>query len=128
MVMKIAFPTEDDRGVNSAVYGHFGSARCFIVVETETDAVKTAVNQDVGHQHGKCQPLHALGGNSVDAVVVGGIGRGALSRLLASGIKVYRAVEGTVQQNLKLIKSGHLPEFTLDETCAGHGRHGACGH
>ena len=123
--MKIAFPSEDDKGVNSIVYGHFGSARCFIMVETDT--VKTAINQDVGHQHGKCQPLHALGGN-VDAVVVGGIGRGALSRLLDSGIKVYRAVEGTIEQNLELIKSGHLREFTLDQSCAGHVKHGACAH
>jgi len=126
--MKIAFPTEDDRGVDSLVYGHFGSARYFIVVESEDEGVKTAVNQDAEHQHGQCKPLQALGGNSVDAVVVGGIGRGALSKLLAAGIKVYRAVEGTVRENLKLIKSGRLPEFTLDKTCAGHGTHGACPH
>jgi predicted Fe-Mo cluster-binding NifX family protein len=126
--MKIAFPTEDDRGVDSLVYGHFGSARCFIVVESKDETVKTAVNQDAEHQHGQCKPLQALGGNSVDAVVVGGIGKGALSKLLAAGIKVYRAVEGTVQENLKLIKSGRLPEFTLDQTCAGHGTHGACAH
>lgn len=126
--MKIAFPTEDDRGIASVVYTHFGSAQCFIVVETETDAVKTAVNQDVRHQHGKCQPLRALGGNSVDAVVVGGIGRGALSKLLNRGIKVYRAVEGTIQQNLELFKSGNLPEFTREQTCAGHGTHGLCAH
>lgn len=126
--MKIAFPTEDNRGVDSLVYGHFGSARYFIVVETEGEAVKTAVNRDVEHQHGQCKPLHALGGNSVDAVVVGGIGGGALSKLLSAGIKVYRAVEGTVQENLELIKSGRLPEFTLDQTCAGHGTHGECAH
>ena len=126
--MKIAFPTEDDRGVNSVVYGHFGSARYFIVVEMETGAVNTTVNQDVDHQHGQCKPLQALGVNSVDAVVVGGIGKGALSRLLSGGIKVYRAVEGTVQENLELIKSNRLPEFTLDHTCAGHGTHGTCAH
>jgi hypothetical protein len=27
-----------------------------------------------------------------------------------------------------LIKAGHLPEFTLDQTCAGHGPHGGCSH
>lgn len=126
--MKIAFPTEDDRGIDSIVYGHFGSARDFIVVETEGEAVKTAINRDVEHQHGQCNPLQALGGNTVDAVVVGGIGRGALSKLLSVGVKVYRAVEGTVQENLKLIKSGRLPEFTLDQTCAGHGTQGECTH
>jgi predicted Fe-Mo cluster-binding NifX family protein len=126
--MKIVFPAEDDRGMESEVYGHFGSAPLFITVETETSAVRTIVNQDLGHQHGQCQPLHALGGYPVDAVVVGGIGGGALRRLQIAGIKVYRGVEGTVSDNLELMKSGHLPEFTPDQTCAGHGTHGECAH
>ena len=123
--MKIVFPAEDDLGLESLIYGHFGSARLFIVVETETNAVETIFNQDLGHQHGQCQPLHAMGGNHVHAVVVGGIGGGALRGLQAAGIKVYRGVEGTVNENLELMKSGLLPEFTLDQACTGHGAHHA---
>ncbi|MBW2020943.1 MAG: NifB/NifX family molybdenum-iron cluster-binding protein [Deltaproteobacteria bacterium] len=126
--MKIAFSSENDRGVESQVYSHFGSARFFIIVETEKGAVETVVNQDREHIHSQCQPLIALGGKRVDGVVVGGIGGGALRKLQAAGIKVYRAVEGTVHENLELIKSGRLPEFTLDQTCAGHGPHRECIH
>jgi ArsR family transcriptional regulator len=126
--MKIAFPTKDNQGVNSIVDSHFGSAQYFVVLETEGEKVKTAVNHDLGHKHGHCQPLRALGGNSVDAVVVGGIGRGALGRLIDAGIKVYRAERSTVYENLALIKSGRLTEFTLDQTCAGPGPHGKCAH
>ena len=126
--MKIAFPTQDDQGVESPVYGHFGSARFFIMVETGNTEVETVVNKDMHHQHGQCQPLAALDGKHVDAVVVGGIGGGALMKFLAAGIKVYRAVDGTVQENLRLIESERLPEFTLDQTCAGHGPHGQCVH
>jgi predicted Fe-Mo cluster-binding NifX family protein len=126
--MKIAFPTEDDRGVESPVYGHFGSAPFFIMIETDNGDVGTIVNRNTEHEHGQCQPLLVLGGSGVDAVVVGGIGRGALSKLQSAGIKVYRAVEGTVWKNLELMKSGRLPELTLDQTCAGHGRHGDCVH
>jgi predicted Fe-Mo cluster-binding NifX family protein len=126
--MKIAFPTEDDKGVESTVYGHFGSAGFFTIVETEDGAVETIVNQDREHMHGNCQPLKALGGQEVDAVVVGGIGGAALRGLQAGGIRVYRGVEGTVNENLRLIKAGHLPEFTLDQTCAGHGPRGGCSH
>jgi predicted Fe-Mo cluster-binding NifX family protein len=126
--MKIAFPTQDDQGIESSVYSHFGSARFFIMTETEDGSVRTIVNQDVGHQHGKCQPLLALDGNHVDAVVVGDIGGGALRRLMSAGIKVYHGVEGTIRENLDLIESQQLPEFRLDQTCAGHGAHGECAH
>ena len=118
--MKIAFPTNDNLGIDSQVYNHFGSANLFIIVETENGGFEPVVNEDRDHLHGQCQPLSALDGNSVDAVVVGGIGGGALRKLQAAGIIVYRAVEGSVNENLNLIKTGRLPEFTLDQTCAGH--------
>ncbi len=126
--MKIAFPVQDDKGMESQVYSHFGSARLFIVIETDNDAVAIVANQDLGHQHGKCKPLDALGGHLVDAVVVGGIGGGALRALNSAGIKVYRAVEGSIQENLELSKRGVLPEFTMEHTCAGHGTDGECIH
>jgi predicted Fe-Mo cluster-binding NifX family protein len=126
--MKIAFPTQFDHGLESTVFGHFGSAGYFLVVDDVSGAVETIVNADRDHLHGQCQPLAALGGNKVDAVVVGGIGGGALQKLLSSGIKVYRAVEGTLNQNLELIRTQRLPEFSFKMTCAGHGGHAGCAH
>ena len=118
--MKIAFPTQEKNDRQSEVHNHFGSAPHFVVVDTETDDSHHIDNQNLDHTHGNCQPLVALGGNRVDAVVVGGIGGGALRKLLSNGIKTYRAVEGTVQENLELIKDGKLPEFSPDHTCQGH--------
>jgi len=126
--MKIAFPTQVDQGLESPVYGHFGSAVYFVVVDDDSGAVETIHNADRAHQHGHCQPLAALGGQKVDAVVVGGIGGGALQKLLSSGVKVYRAIEGTLNQNLELIRARRLPEFSFGMTCAGHGGHGGCAH
>ena len=127
--MRIAFPTQEARGKESMVYGHFGSAPIFIVLESETGEVEEVVNRDRVHAHGQCQPLAALGGKAVDAIVVGGIGAGALSKLNASGIRVYRAVEGSVEENLELFDKGRLPELTMEQSCAGH-RHqgGGCAH
>lgn len=123
--MKIAFPTQEDSALESPVYGHFGSAHRFILVDSDDGTVETVTNEDREHDHGRCQPLAALGGKAVDAVVVGGIGAGALHKLNAAGVRVYRAVEGSVKDNLDLIRSGRLPEFTADQTC-GH-RHGGGG-
>ena len=127
--MKIAFPTQENKNIESPVYSHFGSARFFIIVDADTGEQETVDNHDLNHAHGKCQPLVALGGTSVDAVVVGGIGGGALKKLAEAGVKTYRAVEGTVSENLSLFKDGKLPQFTMDHTCKGH-QHGigGCAH
>lgn len=126
--MKIAFPTKKDEGLESTVFGHFGSAPLFIILDSDKDSFESVINQDKDHQHGQCQPLAALENRPVDAVVVGGIGAGALNKLNAAGIKTYRAIEGTVLENIKLIQSGTLPVFTLEQTCAGHGSNGNCIH
>ena len=126
--MKAVFPTNSDLGLSGSVYGHFGSAPFFILADTETMDFEVVANQDLHHLHGQCQPLKALGGASADAVVVGGIGKGALNQLLKSGMKVFRAVEGSVKINLELLTKGTLPEFSMEETCAGHGEDGLCSH
>ena len=126
--MKVALPIQENIGLDSHVYSHFGSARYFVIFDTESGLVDVSENPDRDHTHGQCQPINALGDRPVDAVVVGGIGGGALRKLMAAGIKVYRAVEGSVRENVALIKSGRLPEFTLDQACAGHGGHAGCVH
>ncbi len=125
--MKTAFPTQESLGLNSAVFGHFGSARYFVIVDSETSEFEVTDNRDIGHTHGNCQPLAALGGKTVDAVVAGGIGAGALNKLISGGITVYRAVEGTISVNLELVKSGKLPKFGIKQTCSGHHSH-ECAH
>jgi predicted Fe-Mo cluster-binding NifX family protein len=127
--MKICFAVEKDQGINSAVYGHFGSAPAFLMVDTESGSVATVGNRDMIHAHGACNPIMAIGGQSVDAVVVGGIGAGALNRLNGEGIQVYAARAETVSQNVDLLKEGKLPVLTLQHSCAGHQQGGGgCGH
>jgi predicted Fe-Mo cluster-binding NifX family protein len=125
--MKVCFAVEKDNGIESTVYGHFGSAPVFIMVDTETGKVGTVDNRDLNHVHGACNPIQAIGGAAVDAVVVGGIGAGAISGLNARGISVYAAAAETVNQNLGLLKEGKLSLLTLQHACGGHGQ-GGCGH
>ncbi|MBF0120644.1 MAG: NifB/NifX family molybdenum-iron cluster-binding protein [Desulfobacterales bacterium] len=126
--MKIAFPTQDNKGLESPVYGHFGSARFFIVVNQNTLEFEVIENQDRVHIHGKCNPLSSFRENTISSVVVGGIGAGALNKLNNSGIITYRAVEGTISENLDLLKIGKLPKFDINHTCIGHSITGQCAH
>ena len=124
--MKVCFPVQKDNGIDSMVYNHFGSAPAFIIADTDGDGTDTVGNRDAHHEHGACNPIMALGGNRVDAVVVGGIGAGALRKLNADGIRVYRSLDVTVKGNLNLLQENRLPELTMDHTCGGH--QGGCAH
>ncbi len=127
--MKVCFAVERDEGIESLVYGHFGSAPAFIVVDTDIDKAVTVNNRDLNHVHGACNPIQAIGGLKPDAVVVGGIGAGAINRLNAEGVRVYRAQAETVQQNLRLLKENKLSEVSIQNACAGHAHgQGGCGH
>lgn len=124
--MKLCIPVERNEGMESLVYGHFGSAPMFVVVDTETREMREIVNRDLHHSQGACSPLKALGSEKVDAVVVGGIGMGALNGLNRAGLKVYQAQGLTVAENLTSFHLAALPELTPGQTCGGHS-HG-CGH
>ncbi len=117
--MKLCFPVMETRSLDSEVYGHFGSAAAFIVFDTATKEEKAVLNGDAHHAHGMCSPLKALSGENVDVIIVGGIGRGALMRLNGAGIKVYKASDGTVAQNIKLFEEGRLPLFSPGMVCSG---------
>jgi predicted Fe-Mo cluster-binding NifX family protein len=125
-VMKVGFAVQEIQGVESRVYDHFGSAPAFIIVDTEGKEVLTVNNKDLHHVHGACNPIMALDGKSVDAMVVGGIGAGALVKLNAMGIRVYGAGASTVKENLALLGENRLQELSIYNSCRSH--QGGCGH
>jgi predicted Fe-Mo cluster-binding NifX family protein len=127
-VMKVCFPVLKSEGLESEVYGHFGSAPVFLFVETDSSNVTIVNNKDQHHEHGACNPMKALDNQKVDAVVVGGIGAGALNRLNQLGIKVFRANAPTVKENLVMLKAQNLSELTMQQCCPGHGHASGCGH
>jgi predicted Fe-Mo cluster-binding NifX family protein len=124
--MKICFPVESDKGVESEIFGHFGSAPLFIVFDTGDSTTSIISNQDLGHVHGQCNPMKALNGKMVDAIVVGGIGGGAITGLNNMGIKVYKASAGNITDNIQLFEADDLMEMTMAHTCGGH--IGGCAH
>lgn len=122
--MIVCFPTVEDKGLESRLSGHFGSAPWFVAVDTETGEAKAVPNRNKEHEHGRCNPVGALSGLSPDAVVVRGIGPGAIGKLQAMNLKVLRAQASTVKQALEQFQQGSLPEMTYEEACRSHG--GSC--
>lgn len=126
--MRIAFPVQKDIGIDSVVYNHFGSAPVFVIVDPQTNGVSSVSNRDQHHEHGACNPLRALDDQRVEAVVVGGIGAGALAKLNRMGVKVHRSQAVTIRENLALFGAGGLPAIELQGSCGGHGAGGGCAH
>lgn len=120
--MNICIPIVEDKGIQSQVNGHFGSAPLFLIVDTEKMSTRAVINKDMHHAHGMCQPLAALSNEKLDAVVVGGIGMGALNKLRAAGIKVYMGRQTTVEQVVAEFKAGTLNEVTPQTACTHHGQ------
>ena len=126
--MNICIPVDDDQGVQSPVCAHFGSAPFFMIVDTDTGACRAIPNRNEHHAHGMCQPLLALQGEVLGGIVVGGIGMGALNKLLMGGLQVYRAQHPTVEATLAAFKAGTLPLMTPQGACGHHGHHHGHGH
>ena len=124
--MKVGFAVQTMEGIESKVYDHFGSAPAFIIVDTNGEEVLTVNNQNLHHVHGACNPIMALDGKSVDAMVVGGIGSGAITKLNAMGVKVYATAAPTVKENLELLSQKKLEEFSVYNAC--RSPQGGCGH
>jgi len=123
--MKVCVPAADNVGLQSQPFGHFGSAPFFVMHDTESKETEIVENPNAAHEHGACQPVAALGGRTVEAILVGGIGARAIAKLNADGIRVYRAEPGTVEENLASLTAGQLAEITPAGGCQ---QHGGCSH
>lgn len=122
--MKVCIPVKENKGLESLVYNHFGSAPFFLIYDLEKEDYKVIENKDLHHSHGMCQPLKAIDGESVDAILVGGIGANALRKLNFQGIIAYRVKEGSILDNIELFKKNQLMEFSVESSCSHHG----CNH
>ena len=126
--MKVCFPVQSDQGIESRVHNHFGTAPVFIVFDTDTKNISAISNNDQHHAHGACNPIKALGDQMVDAIVVGGIGGGALSSLNQLGIRVYCSAAANIKDNITMFQSQQLSEYTQQQSCRGHADGHECAH
>ena len=124
--MNVCIPINDELGLDSSVCQHFGGTPMFLLVNSENRTFRVLKNQKEGHAHGRCSPLSALSGQPIDAIVVGGIGGGAIAQLEAARIPVYLAEHATAGENLQALAAGKLRLISASDTCS-HG-HGESGH
>lgn len=125
--MKIALPTMDGKTISE----HFGRCKAFMVFEVEGNAIagcKARPNTQGGgephdcgsHGHGHDHGAFARLLSDCQAVIVKGMGPGALKAISEAGLKVYRAnPSATPEEAVFRFLSGRLEPLT-EGSCAGH--------
>ena len=108
---------------NGQVFQHFGRTESFKVYEVEGDQiVNSTIIESNGVGHGALAGL--LADNTIDALVCGGIGGGAMSALEEQGIEVCAGAQGHVDDVIQAYLSGELE--TAGVTCDHHGEGHSC--
>jgi predicted Fe-Mo cluster-binding NifX family protein len=111
----------EDKGLQSQVCAHFGSTPAFMIVDPDTESCRVIPNKNQHHGHGMCMPLASLQGEIIDAMIVGGIGMGALNKLNAANIQVYISEHATVAEIVTAFKAGTLKLMQPNMACSHHG-------
>ncbi|HEY3447554.1 MAG TPA: NifB/NifX family molybdenum-iron cluster-binding protein [Myxococcales bacterium] len=118
----VAIACEDGAGLESTVSRHFGHSPFFLVAQLSGEkVVDTKTVPSPGHGEGCSMPqfVKTLG---AQAVVVGGLGPGAVAGLGNFGIEVLAGVSGKAGDALLAFARGTL--VAREASCGGHG----CGH
>ena len=122
--MKIAIPYE-----NGEVCQHFGRAPQFKIYEVQPDGIKEQVIVDAqGSGHEALSQF--LASESVEVVLCGGIGQGALVSLAQLGIDVVPGIGGNPDEVVQALLDGTLVPAGAGCGCGCGGHHheeGGCG-
>jgi len=121
---KIAIPSNGEGGLDGTRSGHFGHCDVFTLVDVENGEIKeVSILQNQEHVQGGCMvPVNLLSENSVNALIVGGIGMRPLMGFNQVGINVYHDDQRTeIEPVVKDLIAGKLQEISNDQVCGGGG-------
>ena len=103
---------------NGQVFQHFGHTEAFKIYEVEGDkVVGSEVIESNGVGHGALAGL--LSDHTIDALICGGIGGGAMAALDEAGIEVCAGAEGDTDAVVEAYLKGELT--STGANCDHHG-------
>lgn len=109
---------------NGQVFQHFGRTEAFKVYEVEDDKViNSEIVESNGVGHGALAGL--LADNTIDVLICGGIGGGAMVVLEERSIEVCAGAQGDTDEVVEAYLKGELE--TAGVTCDHHGEGHSCG-
>ncbi len=109
--MIIGIPVEE-KELNTPVCQSFGRTPLFLVFDTETNDFIILDNSAAASQSGAgIQAAQMLSNNGVDALITFQCGENAVEVLEAAGVKIFKALKGSVKRNLESYKDGTLKQL-----------------
>ena len=99
--MKIAMAIDQKGDLNNKIAEHFGQAKNFLIYDTKSDKFIVEKNPEfLGKPELPPDFLHRL---KINAVVTFGLGPRAHEKFQNYHIKMYKAFEGTVSNNIEAL-------------------------
>lgn len=110
---------------NGQIFQHFGRTEQFKVYDVEDGKIVSGtVMGSNGIGHGALAGL--LADNTIDVLICGGLGGGAMNALMDAGITVVAGAEGDADQAVESYLRGEL--VSSGANCDHHGEGHECGH
>ena len=110
---------------NGQIFQHFGKTETFKVYEVEDGrVVSSEVIESNGSGHGALAGL--LADHTIDVLICGGIGGGAVAALEDCGIEICAGAAGDTDSAVEAYLKGEL--VSAGVTCKHHEEGHSCGH
>ena len=113
--MKIAFSSDEQKGLESTVSHHFGRCPFYVILDLDDNNNVTNI-QDLPNpffeSHGPGQVPKFIADQNVDVMIAGGMGQRAVEFFQQFNIKVATGAAGTVQESLNKFISGELSGYS----------------
>lgn len=121
--MKICMPVLEENGLDSIIFGHFGSAPFFATYDTADNQVSFVNNNESEHEHGQCMPVDALKRIGAEAVLCKGMGMRAANLLIQAGITPYMVDAQTISDAIAQYNAKNVVVMDESRACNHHGCH-----
>lgn len=109
--MKIAFAT-DGNNLKDKVALHFGRAKNFLIFDKEKETSEVFENPEI---EGKELPPDFLAKQGVKVVIAFSLGPRAFEKFKNYKIEVFKAIEGTILENIEKFKEGKLKKLSKED-------------
>jgi len=110
--MRIAFAT-NGKSLKAKIWPHFGWAKNYLIYDTKTKKFKIYKNPEVSG--GKELPPDFLNRLKVDVVITYALGPKAFNKFKKFRIKLYKAVNQNIKENIKQFQAGKLKELGRED-------------
>lgn len=117
--MRIAIPTDSEKGIEDTVSQHFGRCRTFTILDEQGKVLEIVDNRGE-HFGGIVKPPVILKQHNADILLCRGLGPRAIEMFKQFGIKVYVCQAGTVREMFELWKNSELKPASSDDACKEH--------